>query len=128
MASNSSFHEDVFHEYFRPFRHPKAQNDVWGGLGLETFGEDSLLVRSYDQNHVWTVLDGDRDQWIVSGYHYVNRVCHLLTEIPHYGMSLEFRVARNGRSLTSVGLARKIRTLNLAVQEYCHATAHLRAV
>lgn len=29
-----TFHEDVFYEHFRPFRHDKSEFDIWGGLGL----------------------------------------------------------------------------------------------
>jgi len=34
------FHEDAFYEYFKPIRHSGAKHNIWGGLGLETFGED----------------------------------------------------------------------------------------
>lgn len=109
--SSTSFHEDVFYEYFRPFRHPAAQFDIWGGYGLETFGADLRLVREYDQRHVWTVVDGDVDQWIVPGLRYVNRVCYLLTEVRHFDVPIEFRISRHGRSLTKIGLARRIAAL-----------------
>ena len=45
--SPTTFHEDVFYEYFRPFRHDKSEFDIWGGLGLETFGHDLHLIRNY---------------------------------------------------------------------------------
>ena len=110
-GASACFHEDVFYEYFRPFRHPAARFDIWGGQGLETFGDDLRLVREYDQQYVWTVVDGDVDQSIVPGVRYVNRICYLLTERPHNGAGVEFRIARYGRSLTQVGLARRIATL-----------------
>jgi hypothetical protein len=37
-------HEDVFYHYFKPYRHPAAQYEIWGGLGLETFGSDLALA------------------------------------------------------------------------------------
>ena len=111
MARSTSFHEDVFYDYFRPFRHPAAALDVWGDHGLETFGADLTLVQAYDQDYVWTVIDGDKDQWIVPGFHCVNRVCYLLTEVPHGGAFLEFRVAPLYPSLTPLGLTRRIATL-----------------
>lgn len=115
--SSTCFHEDVFYEYFRPFRHPAAQLDIWGGYGLETYGSDLQLVREYDQRHVWTVVDGDVDQWIVPGLRYVNRICYLLTERPHYNVALEFRISRYGSSITQLGLARRIRTLRRLLPE-----------
>lgn len=113
MQKSTVFHEDVFYEHFRPFRHPAAHFDIWGGHGLETFGADLQIVKSYPEDFVWTVVDGDDgdEQWITPGYHYVNRVCYLLTEVPHGEAPVEFRIARNARSLTPVGLERRISTL-----------------
>lgn len=106
-----AFHEDVFYEYFRPVRHPEAEFDIWGGHGLETFGRDLQIVRHYDQDYVWTVVESDRDEWIVPGCRRVNRVCYLLTKRPHKGALVEFRIARYGQSLSPLGLARRIATL-----------------
>ena len=112
MQKTTVFHEDVFYEYFHPFRHPSARFDIWGGHGLETFGEDLQLACTYDDDHVWTVVDGeDLDQWIIPGFHLVNRICFLLTEVAHHDAPLEFRIERGHRSLTPRGLARRITTL-----------------
>ena len=112
------FHEDIFYEYFRPFRHPSARFVIWGGLGLETFGEDLMVVQDYDANFVWTVVDGTNgpDQWIVPGLHFVNRVCYLVTEVPHDDMPLEFRTEGRPRPLTSRGLNRRLTTLRRMMQ------------
>ena len=108
---STCFHEDVFYEYFRPFRHPAAQYDIWGGHGLETFGKDLQLVREYAQQYVWTVMDGEEDQWIVPGFFYVNRICYLLTELPHNDALIAFRIDRYAQSLSPLGLARRMTTL-----------------
>ena len=106
-----TFHEDVFYQYFRPTRHPGAAFDIWGGHGLETFGSDLSIARQYRQDHVWTVVDGDRDEWIVPGLRFVNRICYLLTELPHRHADIQFRVAANSSTLTSRGLARRLAVL-----------------
>ncbi len=113
MIKPTVFHEDIFYEYFRPFRHPSSHFDIWGGLGLETFGEDLQTVRNYSSNFVWTVVDGSEgpDQWIIPGYHYVNRICYLLTEEAHDWAPVEFRTEHRPRPLTPVGLARRMTTL-----------------
>ena len=86
-------HEDTFYEYFKPIRHPDAQYDIWGGYGLETFGKDLEVVRCHDQSFLWTVVDdGSGNEWIATGFHYVNRICYLITEKPHNWISAEFRV------------------------------------
>ena len=104
------FQEDTFYEYFKPFRHADAQHDIWGGHGLETLGEDLEIVRCHDPAFVWTVVDGDSgtDQWITAGVHYVNRVCYLITELPHNSSPVEFRVRSGPHSLTSLGLKRQM--------------------
>lgn len=114
MLASTVFHEDVFYEFFRPFRHPSSQFDIWGGLGLETFGSDLQVVKGYSERFVWTVLDGSEgpDQWITPGFHYVNRVCYLLTEVAHNWVSVEFRIELRSHGLTTMGLARRVSTLH----------------
>lgn len=58
MLATTVFHEDVFYEYFRPLRHSLLRFNIWVEHGLETFGEDLEIVRRFDQNFVWTVVDG----------------------------------------------------------------------
>ena len=119
MQTTTVFHEDVFYEYFLPFRHPLARFDIWGGHGLETFGDDLQLAFNHDENHVWTVVDGEvgTDQWIIPGFHRVNRICFLLTEVAHFDAPIEFRIERGPRSLTPIGLVRRITTLKRILSE-----------
>jgi len=78
LEQSLTLHEDAFYAFFRPYRHPKSHDDVWGGIGLETFSEDVKLVKSLPASHLWTVVDGDDgDQWILTGIHTVNRICLL---------------------------------------------------
>jgi hypothetical protein len=113
------FHEDVFYTYFRPLRHPSSSFNIWGGHGLETFGKDLQIVKNYAENFVWTVLDGCEgpDQWITAGFHWVNRVCYLLTEVPHNWVQAEFRIEHRPRFLTNVGLSRRVSTLRRLMHE-----------
>lgn len=114
-------HEDAFYAFFVPYHHPKALHDIWGGHGLETFGVDLELVRSFDENYLWTVVESgcNDDQWITSGYHYVNRICYLVTERPHNGLIVDFRAPHKLRSLTPLGLKRQIRKLERAWLQSC---------
>lgn len=112
-------HEDVFYEHFKPYRHPLACHNIWGGHGLETFGKDLHLVHSLDSDYVWTVVDGDSgaDQWITPGVHYVNRVCYLVTEKAHNGLAMDFRCPFRLSSLTPLGLKRQINKLKRALAQ-----------
>jgi len=111
VQSNSStlLHEDSFYEFFRPYRHPLAAFDLWGGFGLETHGSDFELVQSLPPEHVWTVLDASTgpDQWISPGLHNVNRICYLVTEVSHRWAPFEFRVPSRVSTLTPLGLKRQ---------------------
>ena len=110
-------HEDVFYAHFKPYRHPEAQHDVWGGSGLETYGEDFELVRRLDHDYVWTVVDGDNDdQWITPGIRYVNRVCYLVTAVAHAGFEVDFRCPRRMSALTPLGLKRQVNKLQRSFQ------------
>ena len=113
MPTPAVFHEDVFYDYYKPYRHTRARNDIWGGLGLDTFGFDYLLLRELAETHIWTVLDADSgsDQWIVPGIHFVNRVCYLVTAVAHDGLGVEFRISSRRLSLTPVGLSRQVAKL-----------------
>ena len=104
MITPLVLHEDTFYEYFKPYRHPDACHEIWGGLGLETFGQDLDTVRKLDVSYVWTVLDGDsgNDQWITPGIHFVNRICYLITEKSHHGIDVDFRVPSRFNSLTPI--------------------------
>ena len=120
MAEQSEWlilHEDTFYEYFKPIRHADAHYDIWGGHGLETFGDDLDIVRRHDRAYLWTVVDGDSDQWITTGFHYVNRICYLITEKPHNWIPVEFR-CRNNSSLTPLGLKRQITKLKRLVADH----------
>jgi len=114
MTTPVVLHEDAFYEYFKPYRHPDSSHNIWGGLGLETFGKDLEIVRRLDDLYVWTVQDGDssNDQWIIPGYHFVNRICYLVTEKSHKGIDIDFRVPSRLNSLTPLGLKRQINKID----------------
>lgn len=118
MDNPCILHEDTFYEYFKPILHAGTMCDIWGGHGLETYGEDLEIVRRCDPAFLWTVVDGESgDQWITTGFHYVNRVCYLITEKPHNSMLLEFRVRRRLDWLTPLGLKRQVSKLQRVMAE-----------
>lgn len=120
MADVLVLHEDAFYEYFKPYRHPDARYDVWGGHGIETFGTDLELVHRLDPSYLWTVVDGDHDQWITPGVHYVNRVCYLVTETPHNDVNVEFRVPYRLSTLTPLGLRRQLTRIRRLLSMQAH--------
>ncbi len=113
-------HVDVFYHFFIPYRHPNSNFHIWDDLGLETFGSDFDIVRNYDENYVWTVLDvvSASSQCISSGFHYVNRCCYLITRKPHNGMFIDFVAPDNYRKLNSLSLERQIIKLERELKAY----------
>ena len=87
-------HEDTFDRRFQPIKHSEACHEVWGGLGIETYGDDWQLVKSLDPERIWTVVDSDEDdrQWILPGVHHINRVAYLYTRHRHYFAPIEVEV------------------------------------
>ncbi|MFN8928829.1 MAG: hypothetical protein ACK5WQ_00485 [Alphaproteobacteria bacterium] len=78
--------EDQFHDFFKPMKNhlnPHASFDWGDGFGtlFETYGQEYEFVKSQPQNKIWTFCNGDDGDFIVSGWHYVNRVGYFITEI-----------------------------------------------
>jgi hypothetical protein len=114
------FHEDVFFEYFEPYRHPGASfDDIWDGIGLETFGADFGIVRQLAPEYVWTIVDVDcgSEQWITPGVRYVNRYCYLIARKPNYRIDIDFRIRHSYSSLTPLGLRRQVTKLKRLLAE-----------
>jgi hypothetical protein len=53
------------------------------GCLFETYGEELAYVKRQDDRRVWTLVDGDDgDMYVISGFHYVNRVGYLISRDP----------------------------------------------
>jgi hypothetical protein len=53
------------------------------GCLFETYGDELDFVRRQHPRTIWTLLDGDDgDQYLVSGYHLVNRIGYLISTVP----------------------------------------------
>lgn len=96
---------DQFEEEFKPVTNHLEGNAPVNGFGFETFGAQLAFARAaFERNPkcVWTVVEGDapsdedsaendsdedRDGappvwYILQGWHHVNRLCYLVTEVP----------------------------------------------
>jgi hypothetical protein len=52
------------------------------GCLFETYGEELEFVRQQDPCTVWTFVDGDDgDQYVLSGFHFVNRIGYLVSTV-----------------------------------------------
>jgi hypothetical protein len=64
------------------------------GCLFETYGEELDFVRRQDPATVWTLVDGDDgDLYLLSGYHFVNRIGYLLsTETVPEGTDIQVHI------------------------------------
>lgn len=91
--------EDEFDDRYQLVPNHLNPNASWacgenGGCLFETYGEELEFVRRQDPNRIWTFVDGDDgDQYVVSGYHLVNRIGYLIsTEAVPEGTEIEVRI------------------------------------
>jgi hypothetical protein len=64
------------------------------GCLFETYGEELAFVRDQDPRTVWTLIDGDDgDQYVLSGFHLVNRIGYLVSTVPvPEGTTIQVRI------------------------------------
>lgn len=89
---------ETWEKRFSPKKNPLTKHAAVDGCLHETYGAEFALVQAAgqaDPGCVWTVVTNDRGDWyIVDGYHFVNRVGYLLTEMPcDVPEGVEFRYA-----------------------------------
>ena len=64
---------------FKPIKNSLRKYD---DIAFETYGEEVEFVQKADNTHIWTEVDGDSGTYIISGYHYVNRIQYYITHNP----------------------------------------------
>lgn len=73
---------DAWEAEFKPVQNPFSDDRGWNGLMFETYGDDWGFVLKNMSNHVWTWVDSDEGTFLVTGFHYVNRIGYFVTEKP----------------------------------------------
>lgn len=58
---------------------------------FETYGTDLERVQNTPINHIWTVIDCDGKLYISAGYHRVNRMNYMITQIPWQDGQRDYR-------------------------------------
>ena len=75
--------EDEWLETYKPKTNHLDSNASWNGTMFETYGEEVEFVQSTPDNFVWTLLEGDEGQTLISnGYSFVNRLGYFICEVP----------------------------------------------
>ena len=94
--------EDKFDQQYPLIENPFDPHASWAfddrpGCLFGTFGQEIRFVSQQDPRTIWTLVDGDDgDQYVVSGFHFVNRVGYLVSKVPvPEGMTIEVHIINN---------------------------------
>lgn len=72
-----------FVEQYRPIQNPFTKEGSYDNTMFETYGQEAEYVLKQSNNNVWTNLSFDNEEsWLVPGFHFVNRMFYIVTEIP----------------------------------------------
>jgi hypothetical protein len=69
-------------ETFKPIKNTISKYPDDSLIHFETYGEEVEFVKAQDPKHIWTEVDGDEGSYIISGWHFVNRIHYYITENP----------------------------------------------
>ena len=67
---------------FQPIKNKISKYATDDLITFETYGEEHEYIKLQDDHNVWTEVDGDSGTYILSGYHYVNRIQYYITANP----------------------------------------------
>jgi len=73
---------DHWFDTYCPIPNPFEKEAAHNGTMFETYGPELQHVQSANVSHVWTLVAGDREELVVSGYRHVNRIGYFITENP----------------------------------------------
>jgi hypothetical protein len=106
VAIQLEISEDAFDDHYPLKVNHLNPNASWGlgeggGCLFETYGEELAFVQQQHPSAVWTFVDGDEsDQYLLSGFHVVNRIGYLVSAVPvPEGVSIQVRIpSHSGKS------------------------------
>lgn len=94
MSEWKSLTWEEFEEQYKPLLNPFSKDD--SNYFLETYGEELQYVGEQDPHYVWTFTDVEMGTAIYNGYHYVNRISYVITDVPWTeGVEYEVDLQRN---------------------------------
>lgn len=70
-------------EIYKPIKNHFNELAPLDGTMFETFDRELQLVRAANEDHVWTLVEGEDDEWILTnGFHFVNRIGYVISAVP----------------------------------------------
>lgn len=73
-------------EQYKPINnHLAPGRSCYDGMMFETDGEELEFVRNYPDANVWTLVNWEREDILIPGFHIVNRLGYFVTQLPFKG-------------------------------------------
>lgn len=75
---------EMFYNKYKPILNHLDDNASFDGFMFETFDDEIAYVeelRLSDPKRVWTIIEGDGVMVVSAGYHIVNRLGYIITEV-----------------------------------------------
>ena len=66
-------------EEYQPIINDNGEQNSYDNLMYETYPPDIDIVKSYDNNQVWTLIEVEDKRYLIPGFHVVNRLGYFLT-------------------------------------------------
>lgn len=79
MREPKSVTFETFLEAYRPLPNLYQNNET---DIFSTEGEQWEYIKTLDPRYVWTLVSGDDGDYILNGFHFVNRLGYYVTEYP----------------------------------------------
>lgn len=73
---------DAWRERFKPIQNPFDPNADFHGCLLDISAIEKHHIVTADPQRLWTLIDGNGDEFIASGWHFIDRTGWFLTEVP----------------------------------------------
>lgn len=81
---------------YSPKQNLVSRHRPYNGLMFETYGEDLDYItnkNTKDVEHIWTIVDCDNEnQYIIPGFHLVNRAGYFITKKPWRDADIEVNI------------------------------------
>lgn len=87
--------EDEFESQYPLLQNRLNPNTSWMGCLFETYGEEMDFVRQQHPATIWTLIESDDGDLIVSGCWWVNRIGYFVSTVPvPEGTTIEVLIRR----------------------------------
>lgn len=74
---------DKFVKKYEPLKNSINPDDSYGGYSFETYDEELEHVQRFPNKHIWTLVNTEDElDFIISGFHLVNRSKYFITKKP----------------------------------------------